>query len=127
MLQEHLEDVLHLEDLAHPRRTQVHFVHIPPLTVVRAVEPSAGLTTILVNLGCGGAGHHLVDLVAAVFLHERDLKLEVLLFTLLRRTSPLLDCLDEGLEAIEVASDRLTASQPSEELKLVASDCFITL
>ena len=69
VLQIHLEDVLHLEDLAHPGGTQVHFVHSLLVSVVSAVELSAGLALVSVQVGCRGASHHLVDLLAAVFLH----------------------------------------------------------
>lgn len=79
---------------------------------------------VRVHYGARGAVNQSCGLVAAIFLHGRNLKLKVLRLFSSRDTSGFLLCFETRKKGVIVASDGRPASQLPVQLKLVALDVF---
>ncbi len=87
----------------------------------------AGAAQVAVNDGARSTINQICSLVAAVLLHQRDLKLEVFAFLLVSRTASLFDSLQVADVAVVAPTDGFSAAQLPMQLELVRLDVFTAL
>ena len=125
MLQVDLETVGHLENLTHPRGTQIVETFFYLIVVVEDVVGRRPFVNLEHSLA--GASHTTVGLLAAVSLLHRDAELEDLLFAFARLAPRFFDSNQLGRERVEMARRCLPAPQLPEEFEFVGFDVFAAI
>ena len=121
MLQVDLQDVLDLEDLAHPARAEVHGASalILVFVAVLAMQTPLGRAIVPIDDGARGAIHDISRFVAAILFKGWDLELEVLLLAGVGLAAIDFLRFQIGDALIVVARLRLPAPHQSVQLEFV--------
>lgn len=126
MLDVDFEEVLDLEDLAHPGGAEVLELLFFFLFAV-FVHGKALLASVFAHDCFRCAVEHICGFIRAVFLHQRNLELEVLLLFGLGSASLFLHGLQISDESIIRPTKGLSTAQLPVQLKLVRFDRLVAL
>lgn len=124
----HFQHVLHLEDLAHPRRTQVlELAFLRSIIILVSVQFGLLSAQVFIHDRLRSAVDKRLCFIAVILLHRRDLELVLLLLLGACGTSTFFDGLDYRVKRVEVTRLGLPTAQLAAQLELVRLDRLAAL